>query len=363
MRILHVFRSPVGGLFRHVCDVARGQHASGHEVGIFCDSTSGGALALSKLDELRKFCTLGITVAPIARLPGIDDFRNVSSVIKFAKQHKYDVVHGHGAKGGLIARIAAKRLAIPSVYTPHGGSLHFSWASISGLAFLTAEKILTQFSSGFVFVCEFERAAFQQKIGLGSRSSIVINNALWPEEFVSQKLNSNAADLLFVGEVRHLKGIDVLLKALVHLQPQQRYSLSVVGDGPELEQYRKMTVALGLADQVNFAGRLPISEALRTGRVMVVPSRHESFPYVVLEAIAGQTPIIATNVGGIPEVLPVNMMVLPDSVEALAEKIKAVFENINPYEAATLKLSLNMKSHATAQKMADGIAQFYRTLS
>src|SRR3954469_2618739 len=69
LRILHVFRAPVGGLFRHVVDVARAQIARGLDVGIFCDSSTGGARAAEALEELRPGLTLGVTRIPMWRNP------------------------------------------------------------------------------------------------------------------------------------------------------------------------------------------------------------------------------------------------------------------------------------------------------
>jgi glycosyltransferase involved in cell wall biosynthesis len=362
MRILHVFRSPVGGLFRHVADLARGQHSDGHNVALYCDSSTGGEHAAKSLKQLEQYCELGIMTEAISRMPSPSDWTVVQRVKNLQKLHHFDVIHGHGAKGGLIARLAALNTSAKSIYTPHGGSLHFSWASVSGLAFLSTEKILSRLSDGFVFVCKFEKDAFIQKIGLAGRSSVIVNNALWPEEFSSQQLNKDATDLLYVGEVRYLKGIDVLFDALIKLASHRRYTLTVVGDGPELQNYQDLAVTKGLSKQVTFAGRLPISKALTMGRVMIVPSRNESFPYVVLEAIAGETPLIATDVGGIPEVLPTHMMVKPEDVSALAQKIEWTFSNLDTAQTAAKSLAKQIRNTSTAQSMAQAVTAFYQTL-
>lgn len=125
MRVLHVFRTPVGGLFRHVRDLARGQFEAGHAVGILCDSTTGGDTAVKLLDSVAPWCRLGITRIPISRLPGLGDLSGARQTQGVAADLKPDIIHCHGAKGGLYGRIAARRLGIPSVYTPHGGSLHY----------------------------------------------------------------------------------------------------------------------------------------------------------------------------------------------------------------------------------------------
>ena len=76
----------------------------------------------------------------------------------------------------------------------------------------------------------------------------------------------------------------------------------LVGSGPDKASLAELAQRLGIAPFVSFSGQLPVREAFKLGRVMVVPSRAESLPYVVLEAAAARVPMIATNVGGIPEI-------------------------------------------------------------
>lgn len=75
LRILHVFRAPLGGLFRHAIDLARGQAERGHAVGIFCDSTTGGRRADEVFAELSGQLSLGITRVPMSRYPSVTDAR------------------------------------------------------------------------------------------------------------------------------------------------------------------------------------------------------------------------------------------------------------------------------------------------
>ncbi len=362
MRILHVFRSPVGGLFRHVRDLAKAQQAAGHEVGMFCDASSGGDTGAELLKEAEQYCTLGITRMAMQRLPGLGDIKCVAALKKLARDTKADVLHGHGAKGGLYARLAARRRKILSVYSPHGGSLHYTWKSPAGALFLATEKLLTRLGSGFVFVCNFERELFEKKIGLGGKPAVVVRNGLWPNEFAPALANVNARDFLFVGEVRHLKGIDILLDAIVLLKRERQVTLSVVGDGPELETYRKRVLDLNLADQVRFEGRKPIREAFKFGRIVVVPSRHESFPYVVLETAAAAVPLIATAVGGIPEILPERMLAARPDAALLAEKLRHYVDNGPEVQMEARALSAKLVSEFSAPAMAKRITDFYSTL-
>ncbi|QIG50924.1 glycosyltransferase family 4 protein [Nordella sp. HKS 07] len=316
MRSLQVFRTPVGGLFRHVRDLARGLTALDHEIGIVCDSSTGGPAAEQALAALAPYCRLGIHRLPIGRMPGLADVEAASAIARIAARVRPEILHGHGAKGGVYARLAGARLKIPSLYTPHGGSLHYAWSSPRGALFLGAEKLMLRRGSGLLFVCDYERRVFEEKIGLGGLPWRVVHNGLWPEEFAAVPLAPEARDLVFLGEMRQLKGVSDLLEALSLLSDWRQVSATLVGDGPERPEFEALAQRLGLIERVRFTGALPAREAFGLGQVLVMPSRAESLPYVILEAVAAGKPLIATDVGGIPEILPAEILSPPSDPES-----------------------------------------------
>ncbi len=362
MKILHVFRTPVGGLFRHVRDLARGQCELGHDVGIICDSTTGGKVAAELLERTLPFCSLGIERISISRLPGLGDLSAAKVTREHAQKLAINVIHGHGAKGGLYGRLAARSLGIPSIYTPHGGSLHYRWLAFPGFVFLATEWALARPGSGMIFVCEFERQNFAKKIGLGNMPNTVIHNGLWPEEFATIVPDGNAADVLFLGDMRHLKGVDVLLKAFALVRRKRAVTACLVGDGPDLAEFQNQAKSLGLADCVTFPGRLPTAQALRRGRLLVMPSRAESFPYVVLEAAAGRVPMIASSVGGIPEILPEKDLCPVNNPEVLARHIEMALTVPASTVAGAKTLQETVKTSFNAETMAKSAVQFYQQL-
>jgi len=356
MRILQVFRAPVGGLFRHVFDLAKTQSQLGHDVGIICDATTGGDAAEQRLKELESCCTLGVTRIEMSRLPGLGDAISARRVAEIGKQKGFEIVHGHGAKGGAYARFAASRIGAKAIYTAHGGSLHYSWNSASGALFLGVERMLLGRTDGLVFVCDFERATFDKKIGIGQVPNVVVHNGLWPDEFTPARLVDQPTDVLFIGELRNLKGVDVLIKALAR---HNAITATIVGDGPDRNTFEELVASLGLADRAVFTGALPASQAFGLGRLMVIPSRAESFPYIVLEAAAAHKPLIASDVGGIGEVLSPEQMVEPDNVDALAEKIGDFLNNRPIWENAANQYARQLQSHKTVAVMASEICRFY----
>jgi len=146
--------------------------------------------------------------------------------------------------------------------------------------------------------------------------------------------------LVSVGSLKCVKGHDVLIRAFSDvLGEHPDATLRLVGEGPKRSEYEKMVVQLGLADHIDFAGWLPSEEvrtSLEEAAVFVFPSRHEGFGIALLEAMATGCPVVASEVGGIPEVAREADAVLvpPEDSKALAEAINAVLRDNSWRETA-----------------------------
>jgi glycosyltransferase involved in cell wall biosynthesis len=332
LRIVHVFRAPVGGLFRHVADLAAAQTASGHHVGIICDSSTGGPYEDATLAALGKTLALGLTRISMPRHMSPGDILAASQVWNHLRSSSPDVIHGHGAKGGVYARLIGalpgKWRALARVYTPHGGSLHYNPASVIGRVYFAAERILERYTDALIHVCQFEADTYRCKVGPPHCLVRIIPNGLNQDEFIPIQPHADARDLLFLGAFRDLKGIDVLLNAIARLQTSDglRVSANLVGQPEGRADYEAMAERLGVADRVAFHDPMRARDAFATARAITVPSRAESMPYVVLEAIAAGMPIVTTNVGGIPEIFgsEANTLVPAGDADALAGAIKTL---------------------------------------
>src|ERR1700693_4294360 len=107
LKILHILRAPLGGLFRHVIDPVQGQARRGHQVGLFIDSTTGGTRAETILAELAPCLALGFERAAIPRELNPRDIYALHRVSRRIAALKPDVLHGHGAKGAALALLVA----------------------------------------------------------------------------------------------------------------------------------------------------------------------------------------------------------------------------------------------------------------
>jgi glycosyltransferase involved in cell wall biosynthesis len=369
MRILHCLRAPVGGLFRHVLDVVEEQANRGHDVGILADSNAEDTLTATKFAAISSKLSLGIARIPMPRQPGIGDITAVRAVWSHARKLDLDVLHGHGAKGGAYARLAARSLSIrgrtvKSFYTPHGGSLNLKPGSIEQRVLMMIERALESMTTGLIFESAHAARVYRERISAKGAPQRVISNGLKPADFASVEPHPDASDVLFVGELRDLKGIDVLLLALAEMK-DRGVTATIVGSGPDETRFKAMSSALGLDERVRFTGALPIREAFALGRIMVVPSRAESFPYVVLEAAAASLPLIATNVGVIPEIVAETdtPLIEAGSVSAIVASLTFGLDNPETLRARAETLRQKVGQKFTVTAMTDAILSFYGVLS
>ena len=363
LRIVHVFRSPVGGLFRHVTDLVRGQTARGHKVGIICDDLTGGEHATRTLEALHSDLSLGVLRLPMGRQISGSDYAVLRKIREHLTQCAPDVIHGHGAKGGAYARLAFGAKGPVRAYTPHGGSLLFNGATIVGCFYLTLEKILRGRTDLFLFESTFIERVYRQKIGTPSAIARIVSNGVADAEFMPVPVRHDATDILFVGELRHLKGVDLLLTALASLRGKgMTLTATIVGQGGSKTELEAQTRQFGLSDSVRFLKPMPAREAFALGRIMVIPSRMESFPYIVLETAAAGKPMIATDVGGIPDIFgPYADQLIPsDDAVALERVLASAVNHPETKNNAARLLQDRIRTTFSLNDMVDGGIEGYR---
>ncbi|MEM9574971.1 MAG: glycosyltransferase family 4 protein [Pseudomonadota bacterium] len=367
LRIVHILRAPMGGVLRHVRDLAMIHTSLGHDVGIICDVEGTEGYNEALIANLDKEISLGVTRSPMSRSVGPSDIFSASKILKILKEMKPDVVHGHGAKGGVFARTCGSLVSTSAgkplrFYSPHGGSLHFDPQSKEGKVYFRVERILEKMTDGLSFVAKYEQDSYQDKIGVPHCASDVIYNGLADDEFEPVQLVENPADFLFIGELRMLKGPDLMLRAVSRLKAEGADDINavLVGAGPDRDELHQMIKDRDLQTNVTIRPAMPARAAFQLAKCVVMPSRAEAMPYIVLEALAARCPLIATNVGGIPEIFgsASDVLVEPD-VDQLTARMRQAMEELP-------SLIKRMPNHETLQRqfnadlMAEHMLDAYR---
>jgi len=368
LRILHCFRSPVGGIFRHVRDLAEEHAKAGHKVGILCDSTTGGAYEDALFESIMPHLELGLIRLPMRRSLGFSDITTALKTFGEVKNLQPDVLHGHGAKGGAFVRLIGSQLrvsryCVARLYSPHGGSLHYNDRTLRGQAYFAIERLLERWTDSLVFVSDYERQTYEKKIGTPRTCWRLIHNGLRANEFEPVQTDPHAADFLYIGMMRDLKGPDVFIEALRRAEQLAGKPLRgvMVGDGEDKPRYQARLDALGMGDRVKMHDAMPARDAFALARAVVIPSRAESMPYIVLEAVAAGKPVISTKVGGIPEIVGPDFagFVPPGDIEALAGAMAHAIADPH-WLPDTMPEMVRFRENFSAQTMADRMSAVYQ---
>lgn len=347
-------------------DLTEAQVAAGHLVGIVCDSTTGGDFEEHLFEQMKGRMALGIHRTPMQRHVGPGDLASAWRTFGIIEELRPDVLHGHGAKGGAYARLfgsllRVSRSRVARVYSPHGGSLHYDETTVAGKLFFALERFMARFTDYLLFVSDYERQTYRRKVGEPPTPNNLVHNGLRAAEFEPVRTEPNAADVLYIGMMRDLKGPDIFIDALVLAGTRLGRPLKavMVGDGDDLPRYHAQVKRLGLEDQMRFLPPMPARKAFALAELVVVPSRAEAMPYIVLETLAAGKSMIATAVGGIPEILGAGSpaLIRPDPRE-LGDKMNAALADLKAYRSL-MPDTADLKTRFGADVMAAAIETAY----
>jgi glycosyltransferase involved in cell wall biosynthesis len=363
LRILHAVRAPVGGIFRHILDLANGQADRGHQVGIVADNLTGGERAEAALKEIAPRLKLGVHRLAIHREPFPTDILVWAHFMRLIRRLKPEVLHGHGAKAGVFIRLNPRSKDTIRVYTPHGGSLHYPLNTPTGALYSRLERALMNSTDLFLFESAFARDTYLRTVGIPKGLVRCVFNGVTADEFDPVVKAADATDIVYVGEFRHIKGADLLIDAVARLHADGKpFTLTLAGDGEEMEALKAQVQRLGLTEAVRFIGHVKARYGFSKGSLLVVPSRGDSMPYVVIEAAAAGIPMVAANVGGIPEIFGSNTDALfaPNIVGAMADAIETALDDPADALARAKSLRERIFLHFSQKAMVEGVLAGYR---
>jgi glycosyltransferase involved in cell wall biosynthesis len=214
----------------------------------------------------------------------------------------------------------------------------------------------------FLFESAFARDTYTAMIGRPPGLVRVVCNGVSEAEFEPITLAPDTTDIVYVGEFRRIKGADILIDAVERLNTSGRdVRLTLAGDGEESEALKAQVAGLSHRDKIRFVGFVPARRGFSLGRLLVVPSRGDSLPYVVLEAAAAGVPMIASRVGGIPEIFgpEATRLVPPEDSRALADAIATTLDDPAGLQASTKVIQDRVRQYFSQDVMVDGVLQAY----
>lgn len=292
----------------------------------------------------------------------LKDWLAVFELRKLIKRFRPDTLFLNSSKAGFIgslatvfpSKLATKNYKLKTVYRIGGWTFNDPWPWWKKKFWIILEKISAHWKD-FIIVNNRPDLAQAQQLKIAPASKIIlVSNALDPykikfleKEEARQKLQADPNQTI-IGTIANLypsKGIEYLIEAAALLKEKEDLKFLIIGDGPLAESLKLNVKSLNLENKVFFLGHLENArQYLPAFDIFVLPSLKEGFPWVVLEAMAAKLPIIATEVGAVPEMIENGkngFMVKPGQPKQIAEKIEELLKS------DYLKTELGLQAHQT----------------
>lgn len=231
--------------------------------------------------------------------PG-EDARAFFELRRILRQLRPDLVHCHSSKAGILGRLAARSLGMPSLFTAHGFAFTEGAPRGRRLLGFVMEWLGARCGDGIIAVSEYDRQ-LALRYRLVPRQKIwVVHNGV-PDVEDRARPERNPPTIVMVGRFARQKDQALLIRALAGLQ-ELNWRCCFVGDGPTERACRGLALSSGLADRIEFLGmRRDVPQLLAQSQLFVLASNWEGLPLSVLEAMRAGLPVIASDVGGTRE--------------------------------------------------------------
>lgn len=274
----------------------------------------------------------------------IKDFKALLSLVWLIFKEKPDIVHTHSSKAGILGRVAAKICFIPNIiHTPHGHVFYGHFGVFASRIFLWVEKILSRLTDRMVALTDGEMDDYinlsvcppekLSKIHSGvDVKQFMQSNGNMVEKRRSLGLDQNGNVIGFVGWLLPIKGPEYLLKAMEYIwQKYPETAVVFVGKGDLDMDLRTQALQMSANGKVKFLGwREDIDQIMPVFDMLVLPSLNEGMGRVLVEAMAAGKPVVASSVGGIPDLVrhgETGYLVPPADEKALADGIKKLLDD------------------------------------
>ena len=287
----------------------------------------------------------------LRRISPVNDLRALYDLVRLIKAEKPDVVHTHTSKAGILGRLAANIARVrPIVHTPHGHVFFGHFGPILSRIFMWIERLFEPLTDRVVVLTDGERKDYLDLNVYPEDKLVQIHSGVDIKKFMqlpvcavekkrSLGLEQNGLVVGFIGWLLPIKGPMHLLKAMEDVWIDYDDTVLVfIGKGDLDVDLRAEALKAGANGRVNFLGwRNDIDEILPLFDILVLPSLNEGMGRVLVEAMAAGKPVVASNVGGIPDLVKHNLnglLVPPGDEKALATSIKQLIND--PEKAKTM---------------------------
>ena len=375
LRVLRVIaRLNVGGPARHVTILDKGLRAAGFDTLLAHGDVSPGEASLEALIDQAKIPSRRIAGLG-RRISLVSDLRAFASLVRLVFQVCPDVVHTHTAKAGTLGRLAAflynatrpraRRCLV--VHTFHGHVLTGYFGRAASMMVRAIERAQGVITDCVLVLSPRQRADIAERFRVADAAKVHVlplGLELEPLTVLPARLPSAAVVFGFVGRFVPIKNIPMLIAAFVEVHrrlPESR--LFLVGDGDDRAAVEAQVAAQGLQDAIVFGGwRNDLTALYREIDVLVLTSLNEGTPVAAIEAMAAGLPVVATDVGGVADVIEDGVTGLLVPSGAVAELAAAMIRlGSTPEERARLGRGgrESVRARYGVQRLVADVARLY----
>jgi glycosyltransferase involved in cell wall biosynthesis len=289
----------LGGAQIHVRDFAARLLGDGHEAAVF-----GGAAGILR----EQLWELGVPFVEIPALSrdshGTSDLRALSQLRAALRAFQPHLVSAHSSKAGILARLAARSLGLPALFTAHGWAFTDGVPTIQRVGARWIERGASPLAQRIILVSDYDRRiAIRSKVGDPDKLHVIHNGMpdVPPED--RARPERSPARIVMIGRFADQKDHATLFRALTRLMDRE-WCLDLVGGGSRQGKARELAAKLGIADRISFMGlRTDVSKLLARAQVYALCSRWEGLPRSIIEAMRAGLPVVASDVGGVAEIV------------------------------------------------------------
>ena len=272
----------------------------------------------------------------------IKDLLALFELIKLFKKEKPDIIHLNSSKISILGSLAAKSYKSKTIYTVHGWVFNEPLHAWKKKFYYYAEKLTARWKNLIITVSEYDhQIALKNKIA-DPKKLITITNGISQLNFLEAKLAKNellaqhaTQDKRLIGTIANLyptKGIEYLIKAAAELiKNDSNLIFIVIGQGSERKKLEQLIKNNKLTNNFLLLGKIDKAyKYLKAFDIFVLPSVKEGWPYTLLEALSAGLPIVATKVGGVPEIIcdqKNGLLVTAADEKSLAKAINELISN------------------------------------
>jgi glycosyltransferase involved in cell wall biosynthesis len=274
----------------------------------------------------------------------IKDFKALLSLVWLIFKEKPDIVHTHSSKAGILGRVAAKISFVPKIiHTPHGHVFYGHFGAFASKIFLWVEKNFSKFTDRIVALTDGEKNDYKKLSVCPSEKLLKIHSGVDVSRYMKSNgnqvekrrslgLDQNGKVIGFIGWLLPIKGPEYLIKAMEFVWPEHpEASLVFLGKGDLDVDLRAQALRMNANGRIKFLGwREDINEIMPIFDMLVLPSLNEGMGRVLVEAMAAGKPVVASRVGGIPDLVihgKTGFLVPPADEKALADGIKKLLDD------------------------------------